>query len=173
MSARIPERLAILAASKAAGVQIPANRRKPRAPKVAIKEKDLQAMAEDLCIAKGIRFFRLPDSLLAYLARCSDTWVRVFNSRYLAGTPDLMLFAPRAEGDNIVRFIEIKTEAGKVSQGQSKWHSGLKVNVCHGWQETEDAILGFEREALGEGLPRTVPHPPSQPVTPKLPQEQP
>lgn len=130
--------------AKAPGVSLPTTRRKPRAPKVTLKEKDLQARAENLCLARGIRFFRLPDSLLGYLARCPDAWVRVFNGRYLAGLPDLLLFKPRPHGDNIVRFIEIKTEAGKLHQSQSKWHSGLNVHVCHGWQETEKAILDFE-----------------------------
>lgn len=132
--------------AKVPGAILPSVRRKPPAPRVTVKEKDLQAMAENLCIARGIRFFRLPDSLLGYLARCPDTWIRVFNSRYLAGLPDLLLFKPRPEGDNIVRFIEIKTEAGKVRQGQSKWHSGMNVHVCRGWAETEKAILDFEAQ---------------------------
>jgi hypothetical protein len=130
--------------AKAPGVSLPPGRRKAAAARVTVKEKDLQAMAENLCLSRGIRFFRLPDSLLAYLARCPDAWIRVFNGRYLAGVPDLMLFKARPEGDNVVRFVEIKTEAGKVRQGQAKWHSGLQVHVCHGWAETERAILDFE-----------------------------
>jgi len=111
--------------------------------KATIPEKDLQSMAENLCLSMGIRFFRLPDSLLGYLATCQVTWLRAFVSRYLAGVPDLMLFRALPDGRNEVRFIEIKTEAGKVSQGQAKWHSGLAVNVCYGWAETEKAILEF------------------------------
>lgn len=137
----LPPRWAELA--KAPGAILPATRKRPRAPKVTIKEKDLQSMAENLCLALGIRFFRLPDSLLAYLARCQDAWVRVFVSRYLAGVPDLMLFQALPGGENAVRFIEIKTEAGKVHQSQAKWHSGLRVHVCYGWEETEAAIRGF------------------------------
>jgi hypothetical protein len=148
--------------AKAPGVSLPPSRRRPRAPKVTVKEKDLQAMAENLCLARGIRFFRLPDSLLGYLARCPDAWIRVFVSRYLAGLPDLLLFKPRPEGDNIVRFIEIKTEAGKVHQSQAKWHSGMNVHVCHGWQETQAAILGFE--AAEPPAASAVP-----PLTPPLP----
>lgn len=136
--------------AKVPGTSIPRTRRKPPAPRVTIKEKDLQAMAENLCLAHGIRFFRLPDSLLGYLARCPDTWIRVFNSRYLAGLPDLLLFKRNPQGDNIVRLIEIKTEAGKLRQGQEKWHSGLDVRVCRGWAETEAAILDFENPATPE-----------------------
>jgi hypothetical protein len=128
---------------KVPGFVASATTKRPRAPKVTIKEKDLQSMAENLCLALGIRFFRLPDSLLAYLARCPDAWVRVFVSRYLAGVPDLMLFRALPEGKNEVGFIEIKTEAGKVHQSQEKWHSGLHVQVCYGWDETEAAIRRF------------------------------
>lgn len=128
---------------KVEGFLCPPTGKRPRVPKVTIKEKDLQAMAENLCIQLGLRFFRIPDSLLAYLARCPDPWVRVFNGRYLAGTPDLMLFKRNPAGDNVVRFVEIKTEAGKTHQAQEKWHSGLDVRVCFGWKETETAILEF------------------------------
>lgn len=140
--ARKLDRLSLMA--KAPGfIAPPGARKKPKAAKVTIKEKDLQGMAENLANALGIRFFRLPDSLMGYLAHCNTPWVRVFISRYLAGVPDLMLFKPLPDGRNEVRFIEIKTEAGKVSQGQSKWHSGLHVHICYGWEETEKAIKEF------------------------------
>lgn len=35
------------------------------------------------------------------------------------------------------------TEDGKLHQSQEKWHSGLNVHVCYGWDETEKAILEF------------------------------
>ncbi len=100
-------------------------------------------MAEELCEAMGIRIFRIPDKLLAFLRVYAPEWTRVFVYRYLSGIPDLMLFKRRAEGDNIVRFIEIKTEAGKLHQSQEKWHSGLNVHVTYGWEETEKMIREF------------------------------
>ena len=129
------------------GIPVPekGDRKQPR-KKALIPEADLQAMAENLCIALGIRFFRIPDKLQAFLAHYAPAWCRVFVARYFAGTPDLMLFRPygsEENSDNIARFIEIKTEAGKVSQSQAKWHSGLNVHVCYGWEETEKAIRGF------------------------------
>ena len=123
----------------------PGPRKQPKTPKVTLKEKDIQSLAENLCNAIGQRFFRLPDSVLGYLARCPDVWIRVFNGRYLAGLPDMILFKKSPAGDNICRFIEIKTEAGKVHQSQSKWHSALNVMVCRGWAETEAAILDFNK----------------------------
>jgi VRR-NUC domain len=121
----------------------PGPRKKPPVPKVTMKERDIQGLAENLCNSLGIRFFRLPDSLLGYLARCTVVWIRVFVGRYLAGLPDILLFKKNPAGDNICRMIEIKTEAGKLSQGQIKWHSGLNVHVCYGWDETEAAIMAF------------------------------
>jgi hypothetical protein len=123
----------------------PGERKKPRAPKVTIKERDLQSMAENLCLALGVRFFRVPDKLLAYLKCYAPEWTRVFVSRYLSGLPDLLLFKSNPKGDNTVRFIEIKTEAGKLRQSQSKWHSGLNIHVTYGWAQTEKAILDFHR----------------------------
>lgn len=122
---------------------IPQVKKKPKASKVTIKEKDIQAMAENLCLSLGIRFFRIPDKLLGFLATSGPVWTRVFVARYFQGVPDLMLFKAIENGKNEVKFIEIKTEAGKVSQGQAKWHSGLNVSVCYGWDETEKEIKGF------------------------------
>jgi hypothetical protein len=121
----------------------PGARKKARASKVTIKEKDLQSMAEELCDALGIRYFRIPDKLLAWLSFAAPIWTRVFVAGYFAGVPDLMLFKALPDGKNEVRFIEIKTEAGKLHQSQTKWHSNLNVIVTHGWDETEKAIRGF------------------------------
>jgi hypothetical protein len=149
MTIKVHPRFALLANIPTA--ILPGGDEKRKAGKVTIKEKDLQAMAEDLCILLGIRFFRIPDKLLAFLAHFAPQWVRVFCSKYLAGVPDLMLFKRLPEGDNVVRFIEIKTEAGKLHQAQKKWHAGLNVLVCYGWEETERAIREFHT------LPRKEP----------------
>jgi hypothetical protein len=121
----------------------PGARKRPKVSKVTIKEKDLQAMAEDLAFALGIRFFRIPDKLLSFLAFAAPAWTRIFVARYFAGVPDLMLFRPIKEGKNEVLFVEIKTEAGKLSQSQKKWHSCLNVHVTYGWDATEKVIRDF------------------------------
>jgi hypothetical protein len=121
----------------------PGPRKKPRASKVTIKEKDLQSMAENLCAALDIRFFRIPDKLLAFLSFAAPPWTRVFVARYFAGLPDMLLFKKSKNGMNFCKLIEIKTEAGKLSQSQSKWHSNLNVTVTFGWDETEKAIIAF------------------------------
>lgn len=121
----------------------PVIKKQPRVPKATIKEKDLQGMAEQLCYSLGVRFFRIPDKLLSFLAFAAPPWTRVFVARYFAGVPDMLLFKKNPAGDNLVRFVEIKTEAGRVHQSQSKWHSGLNVHVTYGWEETEKIIREF------------------------------
>jgi hypothetical protein len=162
MRLKHPARLAQMA--NIPGALLPEVRRKPRASKVTIKEKDLQSMAENLCLALGIRFFRIPDKLLSFLAFAAPAWTRVFVARYFAGVPDLMLFRALPEGKNEVRFIELKTEAGKIHQSQAKWRSGLNVQVCYGWAETEAAIRNFLAE--GPGAKRPEQDPPPTPIQP-------
>ena len=122
----------------------PEPRHRPkRRVKVSIPERDLQGMAEDLCNAAGIRFFRIPDKLLSFLKLYAPQWVRVFTARYFAGVPDMMLFKALPNGRNEVVFLEIKTEAGKVSPNQRSWHSGLNVKVAYGWEEVKQVITEF------------------------------
>lgn len=135
-------------------IPYPGVKKKPKA-KALLPERDLQVRAENLCISLGIRFFRIPDKLNGFLRNYAPTWVRVFVARYFSGLPDMLLFKPRFrpvdsdqpdphdQDDNICRLLEIKTEAGKLSQGQRKWHSGLDVIVTYGWPETEKAIRDF------------------------------
>jgi hypothetical protein len=129
---------------------LPGMRKKPRAAKVTIKEKDLQAMAENLCLAMGIRFFRIPDKLLAFLAFAAPSWTRVFVARYLKGLPDMLLFKKTSHGLNFCKMIEIKTEAGKLSAGQTAWHFGLSVHTTYGWEATEKAIKDFIKDGENE-----------------------
>lgn len=110
---------------------------------VKLSEKEIQVMAENECIVSGIRFFRIPDKLQSFLANYAPVWVRIFVAKYLSGTPDMMLFRKISSGDNLVRFIEIKTEKGKLSESQIKWHHGLNVHVTHGLKETLSAIISF------------------------------
>lgn len=142
MRLKLPSRYAEMA--KAPGfIAPPEKKRRAKVPKVTIKEKDLQGMAENLCIALNIRFFRIPDKLMSFLAHYAPAWTRIFVSRYISGLPDLLLFKALPGGKNEVRFLELKTEAGKLSPTQECWHSGLHVTVCRGWAETEAAIRGF------------------------------
>jgi hypothetical protein len=123
----------------------PTHKHKPRKPIAKVNEHTLQSQAEELCLALGVRFFRIPGKLLGFLQPYAPVWTRVFVARYFAGVPDMMLFKPMDDGKNEVLFLEIKTEAGTLSLNQKKWHSGLNVIVTYGWDETEKVIKGFAK----------------------------
>jgi hypothetical protein len=123
-----------------------AKRKKEPKAKATIPERELQGMAESLCDALGVRYFRIPDTLLGLLKTGTSIpmWAKVMVAKYFRGVPDLMLFKKdQSNGMNLAMFIEIKTEAGKVSQCQENWHKGLNVRVTRGWKETELAIKEF------------------------------
>jgi len=122
----------------------PVRKRRPKRRVATMPEKEIQGLAEELCMALHIRFFRIPDYILGYLARTAPPAIRQFVSGYLAGLPDLLLFKPLPDGRNEVLFLEIKTEAGKLSPSQERWHSGLNVKVAYGWDEVEEIIKGFK-----------------------------
>lgn len=118
-------------------------RQKRRVGKSGLPEKDLQAMAEGLCYLKHIRYFRLPDGLMGFLASKAPPSIRYYVTHYFAGLPDLLLFKRLPDGRNEVLFLEIKTDVGKLSPAQLRWHEGLNVTVTHGWEETRKAIEQF------------------------------
>jgi len=124
----------------------PAKKRTPKR-KVTAKERDVQAMAEEYCQLRGVRFFRLPDALNRWLMGFAPASIRVFCARYLAGLPDMLLFRKLSSGDNICRMLEIKREDGKVSQSQKKWHQGLDVRVPRGWDQVKKEIDEFVESA--------------------------
>jgi hypothetical protein len=143
---RIGARNALLA--NIPGTLMPRPKPRRHNPKVTIKEHDLQVMAEELCIRMGIRFVRVPDLIYKTVFGSPTTppHVKAMIAEFIRGLPDLLLLA-KAEKDNRCRLIEIKTEAGKLSQGQKNWHDGLDVVVCHGWPETKAAIISFQGAA--------------------------
>lgn len=118
---------------------------KSSSPKVKNPEDTLQGKAEELCQELGIRFFRIPKFLVTWLMTNTHTprVIKGFVAKYFKGFPDLAIFKKSPSGDNIARFIEIKTEVGNPTQGQTIWHRGLNVIVAHGWHETEKAIRSF------------------------------
>jgi len=116
---------------------------KARKPTKALTpEKMIQAEIECLCHLKGLRFIHIPDGVLGYLARANPQ-VRALISKYFCGIPDLLIFAP-AEKYNYCLMLELKTEAGKLSQGQKNWHRGQNVITAYGLNEAKTALLEFE-----------------------------
>lgn len=80
----------------------------------SIPEKDFQKRVTDLCDWYGLLWYHPNDS-----------------RRDNAGFPDLVIVGP---GGAV--FAELKTETGRVSTAQAKWHKALLLSGCdsHIWR---------------------------------------
>lgn len=136
------------------GALLPKKRAKKAPPRITLPERQLQALAEALLDRLGVRYIRVPDALLSYLARAPDAWVRVFVSSYLAGIPDLNCLRPiPGTPYNLSLNVELKTERGKRRQSQTKWAEGLNVPLAVGWDDFEALALRFHTAPLEQLLP--------------------
>lgn len=117
--------------------------RKPANPKVSEPEITLQERAEELCDLLGLRYTHVPGNLQRYLRMGAPAHIAAIASRAFKGQPDLCIYK-RGNGEWAdCLLLEIKTEAGTLSQGQRNWHKGLPVHVTHGWADTEAVIRRF------------------------------
>ena len=116
-------------------------------PKAKAKESSIQQMVETFLICHDIRFIRIPDT--AYRALFSNTvvplWIKKDLSKCLKGVPDLICLRPNGEYNDCL-LLEIKTEAGKVSQGQKQFAKGLSVKYGYGYKQCIEIIEGWMHE---------------------------
>ena len=107
--------------------------------KVTMKEKQLQSIVEQYLDALGLAYFRIPDQVLKTLRWSAGPGIGRLVSEYFAGLPDLLLF--RGKGENMFcAGLELKTEAGRLSQKQKKWQEKIGTIVTYGWDETKEFI---------------------------------
>jgi len=57
--------------------------------------------------------------------------------------PDIIAWHKNQDGYNFCLFLELKTETGKLSQGQKNWKIGLNVNVTYSLEEAINVIDNF------------------------------
>jgi hypothetical protein len=117
----------------------------PKKKTVKIGEKVIQEKLEGRLRSYGLKFFHIPDLLLFFLKNnpAVPQYIRNLVSEYFKGVPDLVVFHKNQEGYNYCLLLELKTEAGKVSTGQQRWHSGLNVIVTYGLKEAYQAVEDF------------------------------
>ena len=125
-------------------------RPQPANPKVTAPEASIQEQAEELLDALGIRYIHIPANLQRYLRVTAPPQIAAEASRAFKGLPDIVAFRQGSGAYADCLLLEIKTEAGRLSQGQVNWHRGLPVQVTHGWAETKAAILQFAGYGKGE-----------------------
>lgn len=79
-----------------------------------------------------------------HLTTAGNEITRKFVSEYLRGIPDLTLIIPCKESKyNYSHLLELKTEKGKLSQGQKKWAKNVNVTVPRKWDEIKKEIDDF------------------------------
>jgi hypothetical protein len=74
---------------------------------------------------------------------------------YVAGTPDLLVFEPRARYSGLM--IEMKGPKGKVSPAQAEFiealgKRGYKAVVCFGFQSAQREIDAYFKQGFGKGV---------------------
>ena len=119
---------------------IPRIKKVKKAPaKVTMKEKQLQSIVEQYLDALGLAYFRIPDQVLKALRWSAGPGIGRLVSEYFAGWPDLMIF--KGKGVELRCLpLELKTEAGKMSQGQVKIQAKIGTLVAYGRDEAKVII---------------------------------
>ena len=126
----------------------PGAKKKKSTPKAKMPEKDLQEMTEQYLDAMNVRYFRIPDALLRAIFgnNFATPWEKAQISDYLKGYPDLTIFHPTKYYKGLyptVLPLELKTEAGKMSQGQKKWQKDIGTLEAKGWDAIKAEIDKF------------------------------
>ncbi len=115
-----------------------------RTAKPKTKEKEIQSLVESYLKANHIKYTRFPDSLYRYIFGIGGVPVHIKAqlAEYMRGVPDLIIYIP-SKIYNYTLLLELKTESGKLSQGQKNWGKGLNVLVAHSFEEAKEEIERF------------------------------
>lgn len=108
------------------------------------KESDLQKQCEEyLTYFPNIAVIRIPDAAYrAIFASNLSAWIKRIISKYLKGLPDLILLR-QVGAKTFALCIEVKTEKGKLSQGQKHFGSIVNVQVIRSFDDFVEAVKKF------------------------------
>lgn len=117
----------------------------PNKKKKTSPEKIIQKQVEAYLTILGVRFFHIPDYLLMFIKVTPGVpqYLKNLVSQHFKGLPDLIIWHKNEKGFNHCLLLELKTETGKLSQGQKNWHKGLNVSVTYGSDEAIKEIDKF------------------------------
>ena len=113
------------------------------------KESDLQSQCENYLIAQQVVFTRIPDAIYKSVFGYGGNippYIKKLISSMIKGVPDLALHKPLPGTPYcITLFVELKTEKGKLSQGQKHFRDKLNGNVtiCRSFEQFEDLVIKF------------------------------
>jgi hypothetical protein len=122
----------------------PKKKKVPKQRKADTPEAIIQMRLEKYLDMTEVRYIRIPDCVYRLFTYTSiPVWVKQEMSSAFKGVPDLLCF--KKSGDyNTSLLVEVKTDVGKLSQGQKKWHQGLNVAVVRSFEEGKDIIDRFK-----------------------------
>lgn len=110
-------------------------------------EDVLQARTEEYLDSKGVSYIRIPDSLnkAVFANGFISSKDKAFISSYLRGLPDLTIFHPRIKLGKyaIVLPLELKTQAGEMSNAQLEWQDKIGTIEAKGWSKIKAEIDEF------------------------------
>lgn len=108
-------------------------------------EKVIQKQVEAYLTILGVRFFHIPDYLLMFIKVTPGVpqYLKNLVSQHFKGLPDLIIWHKNEKGFNHCLLLELKTETGKLSQGQINWHKGLNVAVTYSADEAIKEVNKF------------------------------
>ena len=99
-------------------------------------EKILQKNCEELLDWHKLPYWRMPDSLLRYIATKAPVQYKKILSRYFTGKPDLTILFPSGQYLN----VELKTEKGKLTGGQKRFARQSKIYIVRSYDDFEKMI---------------------------------
>ena len=104
-----------------------------------ITEDQLQSQCEEYLNIIGLPFIRFPSTLYRKIFGPYNTLsaqVRGWLSTYMKGVPDLTILHPWGR----YLCVELKTQRGKLSQGQKGFAKRVPVTVCRSFEGFRDLV---------------------------------
>jgi len=125
-------------------------RKGPSGRRVAVPESRIQAQAEEWLEWNHLPFFRLPDLLMNWVfgyGSKTPEWIKRFLRSYMKDWPDLILFEDEPiPGHGRYLAIELKSNMGKLSDGQKRMQKVLGTVVVRSFMEFVKVVQEWKKE---------------------------
>ena len=102
-------------------------------------EAALQNQCENLLNTLKIEYYRVPD----FIWKNKSPRLRNLASKYFKGKPDLLCLIPF--DDIYIKAIafELKTEKGRLTQGQQNWQRRLPLIIIRSFEQFQECLNSF------------------------------
>ena len=120
-----------------------AYKKKRKRPTVTVSEDEMQDQCNNILKVLGLKYIRIPDWVWNWLIHNAPVQVNNYMSEMFAGMPDVLVPIQVSEKYNLLLQLELKTEAGKLSNKQKKWAEKTAVQVSRGVKQNKIIIEEF------------------------------